>query len=315
MERVLLALIFIACASMLTASFGGTLSIANAQMNSGESDVLGVLAFNSSVPQLPLISSNSTVGAYEQINYGPWIKLNVTETSGPFNASTPMEGNNYGVEGANMENFGGITDADLEVSFSTFSGEHDSNILRGDNSWSIQLNTNYFDGNNGQTDWVQFVYQNKLFGLLGDYSQFGIWNVDVTTQTYHSVTVSVGANHISTSETYEIDATDYNGELTTILTLDYSNGDVYNYYEYASDQYGLSGHWSEVSGTILGAGGGSTAEFTSPTAKTTTVIAGPSSNPYPGLDVVTGEQNNLNLGSVTTSAGGGLYFVTSQSSN
>jgi hypothetical protein len=315
MKRVLLALVFIACASMLTASLSGTLSIANAQVNSMSSDVPGVLAFNDSIPQPPLVPSNSTVGAYEQINYGPWIKVNVTETSGPFNASTPMEGNTYGVEGANMENFGGITDADLKVSFSTFSGEHDSNILRGDNSWSIQLNSNFFDGNNGQTDWVQFVYQNKLFGLLGDYSQFGIWNVDVTTQTYHSVTVSVGANSLSTSETYEIYATDYNGELTTILTLDYSNGDVYNYYEYAADQYGLSAHWSEVSGTVLGAGGGSTAEFTSPTAETTTVSAYPSSTPYAGLDVVTGEQNNLNLGSVTTSGMGGWYFVTSQSSN
>jgi hypothetical protein len=73
-----------------------------------------------------------------------------------------MEGNTYGVEGIIVQNRG-LNQMPVQAVFSTYSGESDSTW--GSNAWSIQANTNFFTGSNGQTDWVQFTEQNNLYTL------------------------------------------------------------------------------------------------------------------------------------------------------
>ena len=70
----------------------------------------------------PVTNDSRGIAGYEQINGGPWLSINVTETSGPPNATTPKEGGNYGIEGGNLPVSTGIWESVVEVSFSEFSG-------------------------------------------------------------------------------------------------------------------------------------------------------------------------------------------------
>lgn len=262
----------------------------------------------------PVTNDSRGIAGYEQINGGPWFSINVTDTSGPPNATTPKEGGNYGIEGGNLPVSTGIWESVVEVSFSEFSGEADGTWYLGDNSWSIQLNTNFFYGNNDHWDMVQFVFQNKLLGLTGYYSTFGIWNINTDTQNYNDVSVGVPIQTLSTGIVYSVQGYVQNGELYAGLGIsNYNTNTFYNYVVQAPDMYGLASNWNSASGTILGAANGSTAWFTSPTDETT-IINVFESYPYQAygdLDYGTEEMNNLNQGSVTTSNPTSTWFEVS----
>ena len=144
----------------------------------------------------------------------------------------------------------------------------DSDSTFGDGAYSVQLNTNFFPGNNGHSAWVQFVYQDfcgKSAGC-GDASRLCIWNIDITTDQYAPTCVGPGAVRLSSagfapvgSQTWETVIAGWvasNGNLGMVALL---NGGIYSVV--APDQYGLASDWDEASGGIMGAGGGSAAAF------------------------------------------------------
>ncbi|MCL5440204.1 MAG: hypothetical protein AAE986_07000 [Thermoplasmataceae archaeon] len=237
------------------------------------------------------------IGAWESINGGPWTQKNVFSGTCSPGPTTPMEGNLNGVEGVNGGN-GVLNCGDIWVSMQKFSGETDSKW--GSNAWSVQENTNTFTGSNGQTDWIQFTLQNNLYTWYGwHYTWFSIWTNDLSTSpaTYNHCTVSTNIFSLSSVDYIGIAGSVSDGVLHAVLTVATTSGET-SFALSKNDPYGLSGHWSTVDGTILGAGGGSTAEFTSPTNVETTV--GSAAHSYysagEGLLFTTGEQNNLNLG-------------------
>ena len=277
--------------------------------------------FSTNPQSTPLSKSLQPVpvglGAYESTNDSAWVPVNVTNYTGAVaNSPSPMEGNGYGIEGAYGGN-GMLTYAAEIVSFSQFSGETDLGG-GGGNSWSVQMNTNGFYGNNGDADIYQIVLQNNNWVEHGIcpfcwktyYNDFGIWQVDSTTQQYPHSTVSIPTYSLSTAIQIEIDAYLSAGILTGILTITTNSG-TNSWAVSVTPQYGLAGYWSSVSGTILGVGSTSpsnpdTAQFTSPTSELTEIVASEQIpwSPYASNAltlVYTVEQNNLNQGTVQTS--------------
>lgn len=206
----------------------------------------------------------------------------------------------------------------------------------GPGGFSIQLNTNQFIGRNGDTYWYQFAAQNfspsPLANLGGctftspGYPQPTFCVPDAFLVYQNDVTVACafqpncgGANNpgyvttgvfitpqtlsssyigVVTTNVVPVAGTQY-GNLLSILTLS-SLGTTVAYSVNTPDLYGLSvlGHWQQVSGTILGAGGGSQAQFPTPTLVQTTLWAlYATSTPLPVLerytDTSTAENNNL----------------------
>jgi len=214
----------------------------------------------------------------------------------------PNEGGSFGVEGVGGGN--NIRNAEnLAVYFSQFSGESDSK--KGSNDWSIQANTNFFTGNNGHTDLVQFVEQNwpNRYWPFGGWAGFCIWQVDVTTQTYPNKCVNTDQQGLSSS---------YQGGVYTWLSqsggTNYLNGEFCNlngsphcWLVVDTDNQGLTGRWSDGAGTILGLGEASQANFNTPTALNTYVTVY-GSDVFGGSAInefLTDETNNLNPGTVS----------------
>lgn len=231
-------------------------------------------------------------GGWKSTNGGPWTALNVTSYSGASNDSfqyVPTEGGaNHGVEGAETgDGEGVITNTHMTVNFSEISGKTDS--IWGPNAWSLQVNTNYFLSDK----WVQVVYQNNLDGK----SYFGIWEWnDIYSLTGYKVyMVNADLYTLSTSMLLYESLYWYNA---TTLEGAAELGTPNNYTAFAlngPDLYGLfDGHWASGSGTILGAGGGSEANFASATETTNIVVSAPSPwDQIPASIIVTGESNNL----------------------
>lgn len=317
MNRRLFAFVFIAAAIMFVSSFGGTTFAATPQSGSSAQYASITSLLNNTTIQWPNIPDLTGSGAYERINNGPWVKINAISGAGPVSPTVPTEGNTYGVEGGNASN-NGINDAIVQVSFSQLaSGESDSSW--GSNAWSVQLNSNFFTGSNGLGDWIQFVLQNNLYNSSPShrFARFGIWNVTNvygSSQTYSNTSVYIPIQTLSTSTSYSIAGTYGNGEIESQLVIS-SPTNTYSYLVYQPDTYGLFGNWSSVSGTILGAGGLSEANFVHTTTETTTLqISAPIiTNAFAQLDKTTGEENNLTPGSPSTTTLGNTYYVTTTS--
>jgi hypothetical protein len=148
----------------------------------------------------------------------------------------------------------------------------------GANAYSVQNNTNFFTGSNGHTDWVQFVDQSRP----GQPDGLCIWNIDVTvavatknqqgySPTCVSATRSVPDKPLTgpnATAGVPIVVTGYiaapsGGSSTRLLVLYGQLPDAGGWWSVtAPDIYGLSGNWTEISGSIMGLGGGSQATFT-----------------------------------------------------
>ena len=209
--------------------------------------------------------------------------------------------------------------------FFFFSSEVDSSSGLG--GFSIQLNTNTFTGRSGHNYWYQFVHQNftplpgansnACSGSLCFTDVFGIWQNDITVacnnpalkcgnpQGYFCTCVFVTPEALSGSYstnilTYFIPPTPGGGTYGSVGSILITPNSVYAVV--APDLYGLSAlKWQSVSGTILGAGGGSQAQFITPTVVQTTLTAkyGNSGTqldmilPNTYTDTTTAESNNL----------------------
>ncbi len=243
----------------------------------------------------------SGYGAWESINGGPWIKQKLLTQNGS-NYTGPVltpgqggEGGSNGIEGVYASS-GVINNVEETVAFSQYSGEYDS-ITGTSNTWSVQVNSNYFGSSNDR--WVQW----GLINNYDSYSQFTVVEWYDINQPGANINnfVYIPTQTLSTSIDIIITASAENGNLQGILdivTPSGSNEWVVN----LQDKYNLEGNWSSVSGTILGAAQGSTAEFTNPTTDMKWINASAPSpmNAYQSPTFITGEQNNLSIESITT---------------
>jgi hypothetical protein len=174
----------------------------------------------------------------------------------------------------------------VQVAFKEYNGETDSTF--GDKAYSIQLNTNGFNGNNGDEGWVQFVYQDFCgygYQFVGEQkceskTGFCIWNIDLTVagktnnnQGYNPTCVSVGP--VDLSSTYSAVIYGYTAPGQKLVSYLFLPGSSFGLTAVvAPDVYGLAGNWYQVSGGVMGAGGGSQAQFgKNPTIEQTNIEA------------------------------------------
>ncbi|MGI0079015.1 MAG: hypothetical protein ACRECH_05275 [Nitrososphaerales archaeon] len=243
------------------------------------------------------------------ISCGPQIDLpvpKVANTAPP----PPSEGGNYRVYGGSAST-NNLNRGEVLVDFSVFTAESDSNA--GSNAWSIQTNTNTFVGGISDRYWVQFTEQNDP---SGGYSEACVWQIDVTVQQYHSYCVSLPIQYLSLSyEAYVIGTASTSTYLLSVQFCNYNTKQCWTRSIY--DNYGLIGSWNQVSGTILGLGGGSKAQFTSSTDEQTfiTLQASQSFSTSIVKTTVTGEQNNLNYQSGILTGSGSSYTIYTNSNN
>jgi hypothetical protein len=254
------------------------------------------------------------VGCYHYAN-GSWGSTPCLSPGPSAELPKPNEGGGWGVVGVHGGGGDG-READVHLQFSQFSGESDSQY--GSNDFSIQLNTNFFAGNNGHTDWVQFVEQNwpNRYGIFGGWAGLCIWQNDVTTQDYSDHTC-VNTNQEGLNNNYYatvwgwVDIT--YGRLNTQFCDNANNC----WSVVQNDHKGLIGRWTDSSGQILGMGNGSQANFNHPTSLSTQVQFWKSAV-YSGFtytDYTTGETNNLNWGTSSSNCQGSLCQETTPSTN
>ena len=249
-----------------------------------------------------------------------WTKVACLSKAQVAQLPPPIEGGNggLGIFGLQMQkhNLGG---AIINVTLTKFNGEADTTWES--SGFSIQANTNKFSGNNGHTDWVQFVLQNYLT-IAG--APLCVWEIDITTGDYDTNTVCafIPFSILNPNFSAEIEGIAL-PEGNTILQ-DGVPGLVVQYIStampgvwysvVAPDHFGLTssavagcgGCWTSVDGTIIGVGSASQAVFTPPTRETTWLYGqynSPGANPsqielltgsaVASLIRTTGETNNL----------------------
>jgi len=262
--------------------------------------------FNRDAPPLPTM-----VGCFLLV-HSSWVAVPCLSPEEAAKLPPLMEGGNYGVKGVSSSTISGskvLVEGDIDIQFSQFSGESDS--IYGASDWSVQDNTNQFSGANGDTYAVQFAEQNcgsQNCGASGSANaSLCIWQVDVTTQNY-SDRLCVGTNIQTLSSNYHVSVSGYLSQSGGVYYLDSQFCDpIFNCWGVVNtDNKGLIGNWFGASGTILGYGGGSTADFTSPTSLSTKVFVDAYSPFYAqSTNVVeTAEMNNLNAGTPSLSCGG-----------
>ena len=204
--------------------------------------------------------------------------------------------------------YGGDATNSTEISYSsitvemegTYSGETDSSW--GNDSFSIQLNTNAFTGSNGDQYAVQATEQSSPNSP--GIAQVCIWEVDITTQSYPNACTDTSTQMLSAN---------YEGEVTLNIA---SNGDLGTEFCNVSNEecwgvvtgdnisLGSSGNWIQSSGAMLGVGGSSEAEFTSPTsmASLISMYDGSGLDESLGSSTLTDESNNLSYQASTVDA-------------
>lgn len=166
-----------------------------------------------------------------------------------------------------------------------FSGETDT--VNGSGAFSIQTNTNFFTGLNKDWCWVQFVLQNYPNEDVPQ-APLCVWVFDVTENDWtHTVCMYVPIQYLSSTYRAGIWGYAMRGHsqyvLSTIAIVPAGDGNIGIYSVVAVDVFGLHANWHAVTGTILGAGSGSQANFTSPTTVVTTIVAAYSGAAIPTL--------------------------------
>jgi hypothetical protein len=303
------ALAGIAAASPPTAST--VIAGAGSPPNTGPTTNSSIL----SVPaDLPLAA-----GCYYHATRGTgWQAVSCTSQAQTSALPKPQIGGSSGIDGLSIK--GKIlTEGFTTAWFTTYSGEKDTSW--GADSFSIQANTNGFTGSNGQLDSVQFTEQYSPQGV----SQDCVWNIDVTTQNYANTCVNTPAQPLSKSFGADVVGTTSSevlcifGCITIWLVTSTYMTPSGTWAVTAADTYGLHSHWTQISGTILGLGGGSQAVFTHP-AKLGSVVGAYS----PGLNSATtfntglwtDESNNLSyLSTSSTCYGDGYCDLTTEMGN
>ncbi len=195
----------------------------------------------------------------------------------------------------------------IGISFFTFSGETDN--FYGPNLFSIQANSNFFKGLNGDTYWVQFVYTYFPPGNPTS-PKLCVWQQDIS--------LGNSSNNAAQNACVGVDAETLSSNwgavvygITTYDLCPLGSGCQAGYYLTAKgvtsggswavttpDVVGLSVSWSQISGSIVGVALGSKAQFTSRTliGQTTGAFApGLNSVSFSNQGATTAETNNLFL--------------------
>ena len=235
------------------------------------------------IPNLP--PPPSRLGCYRRAETGRWVSVPCLSQEWVRENVPPPDGGYgkiYGIGYGTAADSPLITTAFVAVQFVKFSGETDT--IYGDGAYSIQTNTNTFTGPYNHGAWVQFVYQN-FPSVETPFSALCTWVIDLTTQDYFTHTVCMKPPVEPLSSSYSATVIGYSYRsivitgttapvmlfssfLSTVAILPHGI-----YAVVAPDAFGLRNNWHGVSGTIIGAGGGSGAQFTSPASVTTGVAA------------------------------------------
>jgi hypothetical protein len=208
----------------------------------------------------------------------------------------PTEGGSSGVKGETSKasiNYGEIQ---YYPSVPRSPGISDSSW--GSGSFSVQANTNGFTGTNGHLDAVQFTDQNDEGSPSNNLC---IWQVDVTSQNYDNNCMSLPYYMVGLygyAWLYMLGYV-YHGNIYAQFCMERRS---YCYDINTSDEYGLGGRYLSLTGTILGYGSGSKANFVKGSTMGTTVGLYQSSKPFASGEqrVETVEQNNLGTQSTGT---------------
>jgi len=169
---------------------------------------------------------------------------------------------------------GGAIDVDLQA----LGLETDSQAGAG--YFSVQLNTNAFTAANGHQAAVQFTDMHSPESAINPGDVLCIWNVDINAQDYHTQCHAplMGRAPISGDHAVVQGYQDFQeaGYLKMVVQVSWDPQQL-TYGVVAPDMYGLTqssvypgktapagninGNWTQLSGSILGYGNGSTAEF------------------------------------------------------
>jgi hypothetical protein len=232
---------------------------------------------------------------------------------GPVHGPYQIIGGSNNVEAIYGSSPSTTNDGQATIDFSTFSGESDNTY--GSNDWSIQVNTNTFTGSNSHTDWVQFVEVNyPTYLTFFGYANVCVEQWDITsgeTTPTGDNCASISIQHLSSSFDNYVAGYLYSSGGTNYLEAEYCQVNVQCWSVSTSDLFGLTGDWSDVSGTILGLGAGSTAHFTSPTSLTTYLYLQASSTLTAtfGTQYSGAEMNNLTPGTPSHGCSGDVCQV------
>ncbi|MEM2160419.1 MAG: hypothetical protein QXN55_05630 [Candidatus Nitrosotenuis sp.] len=257
-------------------------------------------------PSVPLAPTNT--GCYNYTEKTGWTSQRCFTPEEMKNFVRPTVGGASGVHGikdasAATQSYG-LTD----VQFSVYHGETDSK--KGTHAWSIQDNTNYWSLG-GHTYAVQFTLQTDPTGGQG----VCVWQNKVDTpQSYVPTCAPVPAQTLSAS---------YHGSVEGKAL---SNGNLQSQYcniglttqcwvVVSSDTNQLHTNWKSNSGTILGYGASSAANFVSTTSAVTKVTTGPATSASTFLDTNTLETNNMSYTTSSASCAFSLCTRTSTSTN
>ena len=257
---------------------------------------------NSSTPKTPTIDPTrmirvgkrqvelppTTIGCYRHTN-GKWVEANCLTPEEKLKIPRLSFRSDSVIQSPSSSPIGTVGAAGVQLDFLRFGSESDASH-GGSNQFSIQLNSNVFNGNNGHADWVQFTYQRELIAG-SQLSVMCIWNIDLTVPNLGGYSPD-GCMHIDVDRAPAVgdsaalagtgfsgifDSTGLtksgiNGVLQAVATLPWASGgndpnemnltgDVFAIS--APDTYGLMGgkNWQNLDAGMLGAAVGSHATF------------------------------------------------------
>jgi len=282
------------------------INMANAVIENVSSNTLGLPEV---VPDAP-----TTLGCYHYTKVAGWVTVACSSKAEmeELQQYRPTIGGSSGVRGEQVSS-GVINYGLTDVKFSTYSGESDS-LTGTTNTWSIQTNTDTWrNGGVGDFYTVQFVEQNH--STNSNIRKTCIWQIDVTTQNY-SNTTCINVPLQTLSSTYEGSV---EGKVLAngSLQAQFCNiaGTTQCWVVVATDANQLGTHWTQSSGTILGLGAASSANFVSHATEVTKVKISPATSGNIILSTTTQETNNLTYGTPSSSCAFGICTMTVTSSN
>jgi len=165
-----------------------------------------------------------------------------------------------------------VTGGAIDVGLQSIGSENDPTYGKG--YFSVQLNTNAFTDSSGHSSATQFVDMHSQPTATTSSDLVCIWNVDITAQQYpNTCHPELSGRAVRSGDFVAVQGyQDFQqaGYLKMVFQLswDSQNG---TYGVVAPDTYGLTktvngkGNWNELTGSILGYGNGSTANFTKTT--------------------------------------------------
>jgi hypothetical protein len=204
-----------------------------------------------------------------------------------------------------------ISSAEGSFASSNATSETDS-LGRGNNVYSLQLNTSFFpgaplcSGHSGCMGWEQFIYSSANAGV---FIQFWLINYNATcpsgwnTFGVHCWRNSTGftqANGGAALPVTDLTAMSLYGDVTPVndtVEMLYPAAPFSAVAQDTGSVQSLASHWTESEFAIVGDGGGSQANFNGPTTLTvrTTEHHGSTLAPVCEQEGFTGETNNLDL--------------------